>query len=42
MGKNLAGKAGFIVAVLVIFIYGIFYGTQLPSPSPVRSLMCSA
>ncbi len=24
MGKNLAGKAGFIVAVLVIFIYGIF------------------
>ena len=24
MGKHLAGKAGFIVAVLVIFIYGIF------------------
>jgi preprotein translocase subunit SecD len=24
MGKNLAGKTGFIVAVLVIFIYGIF------------------
>lgn len=24
MGRNLAGKAGFIVAVLVIFIYGIF------------------
>ena len=24
MGKNLAGKAGFIVAVLVIFVYGIF------------------
>ncbi len=23
MGKNLAGKAGFIVAVLVIFVYGI-------------------
>jgi preprotein translocase subunit SecD len=24
MGKNLAGKTGFIVAVLVIFVYGIF------------------
>ncbi len=24
MGKNLAGKAGFIVAVLFIFVYGIF------------------
>src|SRR5579875_507837 len=24
MGKNLAGKTGFIIAVLVIFIYGIF------------------
>jgi preprotein translocase subunit SecD len=24
MGKNLAGKTGFIIAVLVIFVYGIF------------------
>ena len=24
MGKNLAGKTGFIVAILVIFVYGIF------------------
>ena len=24
MGKNLTGKLGFIVAVLAIFVYGIF------------------
>src|ERR1700761_1646125 len=24
MGKNLAGKTGFIIAILVIFVYGIF------------------
>ena len=39
MGKNLAGRAGFIVAVLVIFFYGIFYGTQVPSTSPIKSLL---
>ena len=38
MGKNLKGKTVFIIAILVIFIYGIFYGRDLPSGSPVQSL----
>jgi preprotein translocase subunit SecD len=39
MGKNLGTKTGFIIAVLVIFIYGIFYGTQLPTMGPIKSLV---
>ena len=35
---NLKGKTFFILAILVIFIYGIFYGWQLPTTSPVKSL----
>ncbi len=35
---NLKGKTGFIFAILVIFIYGIFYGTNLPKTSPAKSL----
>lgn len=38
MVKNLAGKTGFILAVLVIFVYGIFYGSSLPRTGPVQSL----
>jgi preprotein translocase subunit SecD len=38
MGKNLKGKTGFIVAILVIFIYGIFYGRNFPSGSPAQAL----
>jgi len=29
MGNTLAKKTGFIIAVLVIFIYGIFFGRRL-------------
>ena len=36
MGKNLAGKTGFIIAVLVIFIYGIF---GIPHGGLKQSLM---
>jgi preprotein translocase subunit SecD len=39
MGKNLAGRTGFIVAVLVIFIYGIFFGSGLPKLAPVKTLL---
>lgn len=39
MGKNLTQKTGFIIAVLVIFIYGIFYGTTLPTTGPIKSLL---
>jgi len=38
MGKNLLQKTGFIVAVLVIFIYGVFYGTNAPKTGPIQSL----
>ena len=38
MGKNLTSKTGFIIAVLVIFVYGIFYGSQLPKTTPLNSL----
>jgi len=38
MGKNLLQKTGFIVAVLVIFIYGVFYGTHAPKTGPITSL----
>jgi preprotein translocase subunit SecD len=39
MGKNLGTKAIFIVAVLVVFVYGIFYGTQVPTTGPIKSLV---
>jgi preprotein translocase subunit SecD len=39
MGKNLAGRTGFIVAVLVIFIYGIFFGSNLPKIAPIKTLL---
>jgi preprotein translocase subunit SecD len=39
MGKNLAGRTGFIVAVLVIFIYGIFFGTNLPKKASLKTLL---
>ena len=38
MGKNLKGKTAFIIAVLVIFFYGIFYGRNTPTTGPVQSL----
>ena len=38
MGKNLGVKTWSIVAVLVLFIYGIFYGTGLPHGGPIKSL----
>src|ERR1700760_4453815 len=38
MGKNLNGKIGFIIAILVIFVYGIFYGLQLPHMGPWQSM----
>lgn len=38
MGKNLTGKIGFIVAILVIFVYGLFYGAQLPRTGPLQSI----
>ena len=39
MGKNLARRTGFIVAVLAIFIYGIFFGTNLPRLAPLKTLL---
>jgi len=39
MGKNLAGRTGFIVAVLVIFIYGIFFGSNLPRRASLKTLL---
>jgi preprotein translocase subunit SecD len=38
MGKNLAAKTWSILAILVIFVYGIFYGTGAPHGSPMQSL----
>jgi preprotein translocase subunit SecD len=39
MGKKLGGKAGFILAVLAIFLYGIFFGGNLPRLAPVKTLL---
>ena len=39
MGKNLATRTGFIVAVLVIFIYGIFFGSNLPRKASLKTLL---
>ncbi len=38
MGKNLKGKTIVILAVLVVFIYGIFYGRDLPTSSPIQAM----
>jgi preprotein translocase subunit SecD len=39
MGKNLGGKTGFIIAVLAIFIYGIFFGSGLPRKGSLKTLL---
>ena len=39
MGKNLAGKTASIIAVLVIFIYGIFFGWNGPKLGSLKSLL---
>jgi preprotein translocase subunit SecD len=39
MGKNLGIKSWSIVAVLLIFIYGIFYGTNMPHKGSLKSLL---
>jgi preprotein translocase subunit SecD len=38
MGKNLGAKTWAIVGILVLFVYGIFYGTGLPHGGPLQSL----
>jgi preprotein translocase subunit SecD len=38
MGKNLKGKTVAIIAILVIFVYGIFYGWNVPHGGPVQAL----
>jgi len=39
MGKNLASRTGVIVAVLLIFIYGIFFGSNLPRRASLKTLL---
>ncbi|HEY6375499.1 MAG TPA: protein translocase subunit SecD [Edaphobacter sp.] len=39
MGKNLAGKTASIIAVLVIFFYGIFFGFNAPKLGSLRTLI---
>ena len=39
MGKNLATRTGVIVAVLLIFIYGIFFGSNLPRRASLKTLL---
>jgi len=39
MGKNLASRTGVIIAILVIFIYGIFFGTGLPRKASLKTLL---
>jgi preprotein translocase subunit SecD len=39
MGKNLAGKTASIIAILVIFIYGIFFGWNVPKMGSLKSLI---
>ena len=39
MGKNLGVKAAFIVSILVIFIYGIFFGFNPPQLGSLKSLL---
>ena len=39
MGKNLAGKTASIIAVLVVFVYGILYGSTGPKLGSLKSLL---
>ncbi|HEY4359161.1 MAG TPA: protein translocase subunit SecD [Acidobacteriaceae bacterium] len=39
MGKNLGTKLGAIIAILVIFIYGIFFGKSLPRTGSLKTLI---
>src|SRR6202789_2838568 len=39
MGKNLASRTGIIVAVLLIFIYAIFFGSNLPKRASLKTLI---
>ena len=39
MGKNLAAKSATIVAILVVFIYGIFFGFNPPKLGSLKSLL---
>src|SRR5271154_3178904 len=39
MGKNLAGKTASIIAILVIFFYGIFFGFNGPKAGSLKSLI---
>ncbi len=39
MGKNLAGKTASIIAVLVIFFYGIFFGFNAPRLGSLKTLI---
>jgi preprotein translocase subunit SecD len=39
MGKNLRGKLVSIIAILVVFVYGIFYGFNAPKLGSLKSLI---
>jgi preprotein translocase subunit SecD len=39
MGKNLRGKTALIIAILVVFVYGIFYGFNAPKLGSLKSLI---
>ena len=39
MGKNLRGKTASIIAILVVFVYGIFYGFNAPKLGSWKSLI---
>ena len=39
MGKNLRGKTASIIAILVVFVYGIFYGFNAPKVGSWKSLI---
>ena len=39
MGKNLRGKLASIIAILVVFVYGIFYGFNAPKLGSLKSLI---
>src|ERR1700734_1100368 len=39
MGKNLRGKTIAIIAILVVFVYGIFFGTNAPKLGSLGSLI---
>ena len=39
MGKNLRGKSVSIIAILVVFVYGIFFGINAPKLGSLKSLI---